>query len=125
MSIIVVDPSRDGVRLAEGLLHGEQRVIMAENAEDSLELIRHSHPDIVFVNVDKTQPEAAELVRLIRLQSIAYDMTILGYQRAEDEAAAQRALEMGCDGVIVLPSAVGGDFDSLQAALAAATTQWQ
>lgn len=101
--ILVVDDNASNLRLFEMLLRDDYAVETVRNAEEAMEAVERSRPDLLLVDIQLPGIDGLALTRLLRKNHANRQMRIVAltaYAMIEDR---DRAFAAGCDGYISKP----------------------
>ena len=98
---LIVDDSRSARVILSRMLetHGLQ-VDTAESAEQALDYLQNSHPDVVFMDHLMPGMDGFEAVRAIKSNSTTADIPVMMYTSQDGEHYAQQARQAGARGVL-------------------------
>lgn len=85
------------------LLKAGHNVIYAEDGEEALTLIQHSHPDLIIADVMMPGISGIELCERIRQRTETAHMPVLLLSARSDEATIQAGMQAGADAYLTKP----------------------
>jgi CheY-like chemotaxis protein len=102
--ILVVDDNATNLKLACYVLETEgHTVLQARDAQEALEVIRHSPPDLILMDIQMPGMDGLTLTRRLKAEPASRHIPIVAltsFAMKGDEAKARGA---GCDGYITKP----------------------
>jgi CheY-like chemotaxis protein len=102
--ILLVEDDFINMRLAQYILEGEgYTVLKATTAQEALEQIESSLPNLILMDVQLPDMNGMTLVRRLRENAVTRDVTILALTARAMKGDRERILQMGCNGYISKP----------------------
>ncbi len=102
--ILLVEDDFMNMRLAQHILEVEgYTVLKAATAQEALEQIESTLPDLVLMDAQLPDMDGMTVVRILRENAITRDITILALTACAMKGDRERMLHMGCDGHISKP----------------------
>lgn len=102
--VLIVDDYQDGREIcAEFLDFYGYDVVTAEDGEEALAKARELLPDVILLDLSLPKLSGWEVARLLRSEERTKDILILAVTAHAVDELRQRALDMGCDGVVIKP----------------------
>lgn len=102
--ILIVDDNATNLKLVAYLMKANGYTVeTALDAEAAIEAIRHSHPDVILMDIQLPGIDGLELTRRLKADPATRDIVIVAvtaYAMKGDQAKAQAA---GCDDYITKP----------------------
>ncbi len=120
--ILVVEDDFMNMRLAQHILEVEgYTVLKAATAQEALEQIESTLPDLVLMDAQLPDMDGMTVVRILRENAITRDITILALTACAMKGDRERMLHMGCDGHISKPIDVQDFIDTVRRLLSSQT----
>ena len=120
--ILVVEDDFMNMRLAQHILEVEgYTVLKAATAQEALEQIESTLPDLVLMDAQLPDMDGMTVVRILRENAITRDITILALTACAMKGDRERMLHMGCDGHISKPIDVQDFIDTVRRLLSSKT----
>ena len=105
--ILLVEDDFMNMRLAHHILEVEGYcVLKASTAQEALEQIESTLPDLILMDVQLPDMDGMTVVRILRESAITRDTTILALTACAMKGDRERILQIGCNGYISKPIAV-------------------
>jgi CheY-like chemotaxis protein len=102
--ILVVDDNPTNLKLVCNLLEYEGYIIMeARDAEEALEVIRQSPPDLILMDIALPGMDGLSLTRQLKGNPGTSHIWIVALSAFAMKGDDQKAFEAGCDGYITKP----------------------
>jgi len=102
--ILLVEDDFMNMRLAKYILEVEgYTVLTVATAQEALEQIESSVPDLLLMDMQLPDMDGMTVVRILRQRAATRDMTILALTACAMKGDRERILQMGCDGYITKP----------------------
>jgi two-component system, cell cycle response regulator DivK len=123
--ILVVEDNPDNMRLTRFLLEDDGfEVLSAEDAEQALDVLKTSRPEVILMDVQLPGMDGLTLTRQLRADPAWSDVLIVALTAYAMKGDEENALAAGCDGYITKPvstrtfaSAVRGHMQARRSAL--------
>jgi len=120
--ILLVEDDFMNMRLAQHILEVEgYTVLKAATAQEALEQIESTLPDLVLMDAQLPDMDGMTVVRILRENAITRDITILALTACAMKGDRERMLDMGCDGHISKPIDVQDFIDTVRRLLSSKT----
>ncbi len=120
--ILLVEDDFMNMRLAQHILEVEgYTVLKAATAQEALEQIESTLPDLVLMDAQLPDMDGMTVVRILRENAITRDITILALTACAMKGDRERMLHMGCDGHISKPIDVQDFIDTVRRLLSSKT----
>ena len=111
--ILLVEDDVMNMRLAQHILEVEgYTVLKAATAQEALDQIKSTLPDLILMDVQLPDIDGMTVVRVLRENARTRDITILALTAYAMKGDRERILQMGCNGYISKPIDVQ-DFVSI------------
>lgn len=102
--ILVVDDNPANLKLAACVLEFEgHQVLRANSAEEALEVLRQSRPDLILMDIQMPGMDGLTLTRRLKADAATRDITIVALTSFAMKGDDLKADEAGCDGYIPKP----------------------
>lgn len=102
--ILLVEDDFINMRLAQHVLESEGYVVLeAATAQEALEQIESTLPDLILVDVQLPDIDGLILVKMLREKPKTRDAKILALTACAMKGDRERMLKVGCDGYISKP----------------------
>ena len=102
--ILLVEDDFINMRLAQHILEREgYSVLKAATAQEALEQIETTLPDLILMDVQLPDMDGMTIVRMLRDNARTRDTAILALTACAMKGDRERILQMGCDGYISKP----------------------
>lgn len=102
--ILLVEDDFMNMRLAQHILEVEgYTVLKATTAQEALEQIESTVPDLVLMDVRLPDMDGLTVVRILREKPATRDITILALTAYAMKGDRERILQVGCSGYISKP----------------------
>ena len=112
---LVVDDFPDGREITRCVLQSLGfHTLEVANGHDALARAKESLPDLVVLDLAMPGIDGWEVARRLRSDSDTAPITILGYTAQAEAGPVARALEAGCDEVLIKPCAPKELADSVR-----------
>jgi CheY-like chemotaxis protein len=106
--ILVVDDNPINLKLAGDLLESEGfKVQRAGDAEQAMELIGRSRPDLILMDIGLPGMDGLALTRKLKADEATRGITIIAFTSFAMKGDEQRTIEAGCDAYISKPVDAG------------------
>ena len=103
-SILIVDDNPVNLKLVRILLAGEgYQVRTAADAEEALQVLKESNPELILMDVQLPGIDGLELTRRLKMDPTTRDIKILGLTAYAMKGDEEKILAAGCDGYIAKP----------------------
>jgi len=103
-SILIVDDNPANMKLVRVLLSGEgYDVHTALDANEALEELNSSRPDLILMDIQLPGMDGLELTRRLKSDPATRDIKIVGLTAYAMRGDEERILAAGCDGYIPKP----------------------
>lgn len=103
-TILVVDDSPTNLKLACDVLEYEGfSVLRASDAGEAREVLKHSLPDLILMDIQMPGIDGLTLIRLLKADPAYQHIRIVALTAFAMKGDEQKALEAGCDGYITKP----------------------
>ena len=113
--ILLVEDDFINMRLTQHILEEEgYTVLKATTAQEALEQIEASLPDLILMDVQLPDMNGMTLVRRLRENATTKDITILTLTACAMKGDRERILQMGCDGYIAKPIDLRNFIDTVR-----------
>lgn len=120
--ILLVEDDFMNMRLAQHILEVEgYTVLKAATAQEALEQIESTLPDLILMDAQLPDMDGMTVVRILRENAITRDITILALTACAMKGDRERMLHMGCDGHISKPIDVQDFIDTVRRLLSSKT----
>jgi len=120
--ILLVEDDFMNMRLAQHILEVEgYTVLKAATAQEALEQIESTLPDLILMDAQLPDMDGMTVVRILRENAITRDITILALTACAMKGDRERMLHMGCDGHISKPIDVQDFIDTVRRLLSSQT----
>lgn len=120
--ILLVEDDFMNMRLAQHILEVEgYTVLKAATAQEALEQIESTLPDLILMDAQLPDMDGMTVVRILRENAITRDITILALTACAMKGDRERMLHMGCDGHISKPIDVQDFIDTVRRFLSSRT----
>ncbi|OGA44449.1 MAG: two-component system response regulator [Betaproteobacteria bacterium RIFCSPLOWO2_12_FULL_62_58] len=104
MKILIVDDNPTNLKLASEVLACEGYVVeSAEDAERAQEMLRHSVPDLILMDIALPGMDGLTLARLLKGDPAYQHVRIVALTAFAMKGDDQKAREAGCDAYITKP----------------------
>lgn len=104
MKVLIVDDNATNLKLASDVLECEGYVVeRAEDAERAQEMIRHSTPDLILMDIALPGMDGLTLTRLLKANPAYQHVRIVALTAFAMKGDDQKAMEAGCDAYITKP----------------------
>ena len=104
MKILIVDDNPTNLKLASEVLACEGYVVEgAEDAERAQEMLRHSVPDLILMDIALPGMDGLTLARLLKGDPAYQHVRIVALTAFAMKGDDQKAREAGCDAYITKP----------------------
>lgn len=104
MKILIVDDNPTNLKLASQVLECEGYLIeAAEDAERAQEILRHSMPDLILMDIALPGMDGLTLTRLLKANPAYQHIRIVALTAFAMKGDEQKARDAGCDGYITKP----------------------
>jgi CheY-like chemotaxis protein len=115
-SILVVDDNATNLKLVSDVLEFEgYRILEARDAETAQEIIRHTPPDLILMDIALPGMDGLTLTRQLKADPETRRIIVVALTAFAMRGDEEKAREAGCDGYITkpidtrsLPGAVAG-----------------
>jgi len=102
--ILLVEDDFMNMRLAQHILEVEgYTVLKAATAQEALEQIESTLPDLILMDVQLPDMDGLTVVRILRENTRTSNITILALTACAMKGDRERILQMGCNGYISKP----------------------
>jgi len=102
--ILLVEDDFINMRLAQHVLESEGHVVLeAATAQEALEQIESTLPDLILVDVQLPDIDGLILVKMLREKPKTRDARILALTACAMKGDREKMLKVGCDGYISKP----------------------
>ena len=102
--ILVVDDNPVNLKLVRALLsRGGYEVYTAENANETLAILRTVHPRLILMDIQLPDIDGLTLTRRLKADAQTRDIVIVALTAYAMKGDEQKAREAGCDGYISKP----------------------
>ncbi len=102
--ILLVEDDVMNMRLAQHILEVEgYTVLKAATAQEALDQIKSTLPDLILMDVQLPDIDGMTVVRVLRENARTRDITILALTAYAMKGDRERILQMGCNGYIAKP----------------------
>jgi two-component system cell cycle response regulator DivK len=102
--ILLVEDDFMNMRLAQHILEAEgYTVLKAATAQEALEQIESTLPDLILMDVQLPDMDGMMVVRILRENTRTSNITILALTACAMKGDIERILQMGCNGYISKP----------------------
>jgi two-component system cell cycle response regulator DivK len=113
--ILLVEDDFMNMRLTQHILEEEgYTVLKAATAQEALEQIESSLPDLVLMDMQLPDIDGTTLVRILRENAATRDTTILALTACAMKGDRERILQIGCNGYISKPIDVQDFIDTVR-----------
>ena len=120
--ILLVEDDFMNMRLAQHILEVEgYTVLKAATAQEALEQIESTLPDLILMDAQLPDMDGMTVVRILRENAITRDIIILALTACAMKGDRERMLHMGCDGHISKPIDVQDFIDTVRRLLSSKT----
>ena len=103
-TILIVDDSPTNLKLVCDVLECEgHTVLRAPDAQIAQELLKHSQPDLILLDIQMPGMDGLTLTRLLKADPAYHHIRIVALTAFAMKGDEQKALEAGCDGYITKP----------------------
>lgn len=103
-SVLIVDDNPVNLKLVRILLTGEgYDVRTAADAEEALQVLKESNPNLILMDVQLPGIDGLELTRRLKMDPATRDIKILGLTAYAMKGDEEKILAAGCDGYIAKP----------------------
>lgn len=103
-TILVVEDEEDMAKLlAMRLKVNHFRVLLAEDGEEALSMIREKKPDLVLLDLMLPKVTGYELCRMIKFDEALKSMPVIIHSSLERQIDRERASEVGADAYFIKP----------------------
>ncbi|HSW16184.1 MAG TPA: response regulator [Ramlibacter sp.] len=103
-TILIVDDNPTNLKLAADLLECEgYSVVRARDAEEAQEILRHTTPQLILMDIQMPGMDGLTLTRLLRAHPAYQSVHIVALTSFAMKGDEQKAREAGCDGYITKP----------------------
>ena len=120
--ILLVEDDFINMRLTQHILELEGYIVFkAATAQEALEKIESTIPDLILVDVQLPDIDGLILVRMLREKPKTKDARILALTACAMKGDRERMLEAGCDGYISKPIDIKDFIDTVRRFLSAGT----
>jgi two-component system, cell cycle response regulator DivK len=104
ISIIVVDDNQANLKLASDLLEIDGfTVYRCNDAESTIEIIRHHIPDLILMDVALPGMDGLELTRQLKSDPRTAGVKIVALTAFAMKSDSEKVFAAGCDGYITKP----------------------
>ena len=102
--VLLVEDDFMNMRLAQHILGVEgYTVLTAATAQEALEQIEYSLPDLLLMDMQLPDMDGTTVVRILRQRAATRGMIILALTACAMKGDRERILQTGCDGYIAKP----------------------
>ena len=102
--ILIVEDDFKNMRLAQHILEVEGYTILrATTAQEALEQIESTLPDLILMDVQLPDMDGMTVVRILRENARTKDTTIVALTACAMKGDREKILQMGCNGYISKP----------------------
>jgi len=102
--ILLVEDDFMNMRLTQHILEVEgHTVLKAATAQEALEQIEYTLPDLILIDVQLPDMDGMTVVRILRENTRTSNITILALTACAMKGDRERILQMGCNGYISKP----------------------
>ncbi len=102
--VLLVEDDFINMRLAQYILESEGYVVLkAATAQEALEQIESTIPELILVDVQLPDIDGLLLVRMLREKPATKDVKILALTACAMKGDRERMLQAGCDGYVSKP----------------------
>jgi len=116
--ILLVEDDFINMRLAQHILESEgYTVLKATTAQEALEQIESTLPDLILMDVQLPDINGMTVVRMLREKLVTRDTAILALTACAMKGDRERILQMGCNGYISKPINVKDFIKTIRKAL--------
>jgi CheY-like chemotaxis protein len=103
-TILVVDDNATNLKLACYVLEGEgYTVLSARDAQDALELLTHTRPDLILMDIQMPGMDGLTLTRRLKADQACQHILIVALTSFAMKGDDLKARDAGCDGYITKP----------------------
>lgn len=103
-TILAVDDNPTNLKLvSEVLAHDGYRILKAVDAEDALDIIRATPPELVLMDIGLPGMDGLSLTRLLKASPATRNIVIVALTSFAMKGDESLAREAGCDGYITKP----------------------
>ena len=120
--VLLVEDDSMNMRLAQHILEVEgYTVLKATTAQEALEQIESTLPDLVLMDVQLPDVDGMTVVRVLRENAITRDTTIVALTACVMKGDREMMLQTGCNGYIAKPINVQDFIDTVRSFLSLRT----
>ena len=102
--ILIVDDNATNLKLLRVLLSKEgYQIRTAESAEDALELLKVSRPQLILMDIQLPGMDGLDLTRQLKADPDTRDIIILAVTSYAMKTDQEKALAAGCNGYVTKP----------------------
>ena len=102
--ILLVEDDFMNMRLAQYILETEgYTVVRAATAQEVLEQVESTLPDLVLIDVQLPDMDGMAVVRILRENTMTRETTVVALTACAMKGDRERILQMGCNGYISKP----------------------
>ena len=102
--ILIVDDNPSNLKLASDLLEwAGYQIFKATDAQEALEAIRESMPDLILMDVGLPGMDGLALTRKLKADDATKGIRIIALTSFAMKGDEQKAFDAGCDGYIAKP----------------------
>ncbi|MEA2338858.1 MAG: hypothetical protein QOE82_2865 [Thermoanaerobaculia bacterium] len=102
--ILVVDDNKTNLKLVSDVLDFEgYEILQASDAESAQEIIRHTPPDLILMDIALPGMDGLTLTRLLKADEGTRHIIVVALTAFAMKGDDSRAREAGCDGYITKP----------------------
>lgn len=102
--ILIVDDNPTNLKLASEVLEGEGYTIeKAVDAERAQELLKHSTPDLILMDIALPGMDGLTLTRKLKADEKLKHVPVIAMTAFAMKGDDQKAFDAGCDGYIIKP----------------------
>jgi two-component system cell cycle response regulator DivK len=103
-SILIIEDNPSNLKLAKICLQKVgYKVMTSATAEEGLELLRSTKPDMILMDLQLPQMDGLQLTSILKKNPQTQDIIIIALTAYAMEGDELRALSYGCDGYISKP----------------------
>lgn len=103
-TILIVDDNATNLKLAADVLECEgHSVLRAQDAEEALEVLHRTTPDLILMDIQMPGMDGLTLTRLLKANPAYQRVHVVALTSFAMKGDEQKAREAGCDGYITKP----------------------
>ncbi len=102
-TILLIDDNVINARLAKLTLSNHYNILVANDAEEALEILKKSQPTLILMDIQLPGMNGLQLTRLLKQNPETKNIIIVALTAFAMEGDAEKVRQAGCEGYIPKP----------------------